>query len=167
VTQKAVVKNGNEFHNGGNSDCISSNVMSNSPIPPNSLCYFKVNAKNISNCSFFGVIPEGYAGIHNNWLCSCGPNNKGYGIQGNGNYLENGNTNVSLGFSNVSNMNFGILVNTRNYTISLTYNEKFLKSFSLIKGVKYYPAMMIYSSGAFVTVDFPSYSDAKKIFSLQ
>jgi hypothetical protein len=97
VTQNSVVKNGNEFHNGGKSDCISSNVMSN-PIPPNSLCYFKVNAKNISNCSFFGVIPEDYAGIHNNWLCSCGPNNKGYGIQGNGKYLENGNPNESLGF---------------------------------------------------------------------
>jgi hypothetical protein len=164
VLQKVVVKNGNEFHNGGSNDYTHSNVMSKNPIPPNSLCYFKVNAKNMSTCSFFGVIPEGFAGIHNTWLCSCGSQNKGYGIQGSGIYLENGNHKDSPLFSNSTNMDFGILVDTRNYTISLTYNNKFLKTYSLVKEVKYYPAMMIFSSGAFVTVDFPSENEVKKIF---
>jgi hypothetical protein len=90
VTQKVIVKNGNKFHNGGRNESKFSNVMSKNPIPPNSLCYFKVNAKNIGTCSFFGVIPESYAGIDIKNLCSCGSENKGYGIQGNGKYLVNG-----------------------------------------------------------------------------
>jgi hypothetical protein len=164
-TQQVIVKNGNEFRNGGLGNQLSSNVMSTKPIPPNSICYFEVNAKNLDTCSFFGVIPEGYAGINDNWLCSCGPKNRGYGIQGSANYLKNGMSSENLGFShNSSNMDFGILVDTRDYTISFTYNNLYLKTFPLEKNVRYYPAMMIFLRNAVVTVTFPSESKIKKIF---
>jgi hypothetical protein len=162
-TQRVVVQNENQYQNAGDTNQVSSNVMSTKPIPPNSICYFEVDLQNISTCSFFGVIPEGYAGIHNNWLCSCGSKNKGYGIQGNGNSLLNGTNSENL-FSNSSSMNIGVLVDTRNYTISLTNNHKFLKTYSLEKYVKYYPAMMVYSTIATATLKFPSPLEVKKIF---
>jgi hypothetical protein len=148
----------------GNNYYTRANVMSSKPIPGNCLCYFEVQTQNISTCSFFGVIPEGFQGIDQAWLCTCGPKNCGYGIQGDCNYIFDGKNPNKLPINRSKDMLFGVLVDTRNYKISFTFEKKYLTTIDLEKGKKYFPAMMVYTIGSSATVSFPSVEETKKIF---
>jgi hypothetical protein len=163
ISQNTQVQNSSSFINGGDS-YVGSNVMSSKSIPGNYICYFEVKTKNISTCSFFGVIPEGYLGIDKYWLCSCGPKNMGYGIQGDGRYILNGKNPIQLPINNLTDKIFGVLVDTKNYKISFTFDHKYLITADLEKGKKYFPAMMVYHANSSATVSFPSVLETKKIF---